>query len=340
MNNYVLVTGGAGYIGSHTVVALSENGYCPVIADDLRNANPVVLDGLTQILGQKPILHQIDICKKEALNDLFKKYSFEGVIHFAAYKAVAESVEKPLSYYKNNLLGLINVLECVQQFGVVNFVFSSSCTVYGQAVEVKKVSETTPKQLPISPYGYTKWMGEQIISDFHHSAPRVKLINLRYFNPVGAHHSALIGELPIGLPNNLFPFIMQTAIGKRSKLTVYGNDYPTLDGTCIRDYIHVTDLAEAHLKALKFLESQTEGLLEGINIGTGTGTSVMQIINSFERITGLSLPYEIGPRREGDVVEIYADVNYAQEKLDWMARLSINEAIRDAWAWEQYLSSL
>jgi len=340
MNKYVLVTGGAGYIGSHTVVALSENGYCPVIADDLRNANPVVLDGLTQILGHKPILHQIDICKKEALKDLFKKYSFEGVIHFAAYKAVGESVEKPLSYYENNLLGLINVLECVQQFGVLNFVFSSSCTVYGQPIGVKKVSETTPKQLPMSPYGYTKWMGEQIISDFHHSVPHLKMINLRYFNPVGAHHSALIGELPIGLPNNLFPFIMQTAIGKRSKLIVYGNDYPTADGTCIRDYIHVSDLAEAHLKALKFLECQAEGLIDDLNIGTGNGTSVIEIINSFERITGLSLAYEIGPRREGDVVEIYAEVKRAHEKLGWQARLSIDEAIRDAWAWENYLASL
>ncbi|MFM6963937.1 MAG: UDP-glucose 4-epimerase GalE [Sphingomonadales bacterium] len=340
MNKYVLVTGGAGYIGSHTVVALYQQGYVPVLVDDFRNANAIVLDGLQYILGQQPIVHRIDVCDKIALSTLFEQYAFDGVIHFAAYKAVGESVEQPLAYYQNNLVGLINVLSLLEQYQVPNFVFSSSCTVYGEPKGAKEVSEQTPKQLPESPYGYTKWMGEQIIADFHKSASHLKLMNLRYFNPVGAHPSARIGEFPIGRPNNLLPFVTQTAIGKQATLTVFGNDYPTRDGSCIRDYIHVVDLAEAHVAALAFLADQKEGLLEAVNIGTGRGTSVLEIVEAFERSTNQSLPYEIGPRRAGDVMEIYANVQKGQDLLGWKARLSIEDAIRDAWAWEQFLATL
>lgn len=340
MNKYVLVTGGAGYIGSHTVVALKQKGYTPIIADDFRNANEVVFKGLGQILGETPILHRIDICDQNALNALFEQYAFEGVIHFAAYKAVGESVEKPLAYYQNNLVGLINVLHMLQKHDVKNFVFSSSCTVYGEPKNEKEVSETTPKQAPESPYGFTKWMGEQIIADFAKSAPSLKLMNLRYFNPVGAHPSALIGEYPIGKPNNLLPFVTQTAIGKHAFLTVFGNDYPTRDGSCIRDYIHVQDLAEAHVAALEFLAAQTNGLLEAVNIGTGTGSSVLEIVSAFEKVTGTALPYQIGPRRSGDVIEIYANVSKGEKLLGWKARLTISDAIRDAWAWENYLAQI
>jgi UDP-glucose 4-epimerase len=271
---------------------------------------------------------------------LFEKYAFTGVIHFAAYKAVGESVQKPLAYYQNNLVGLLNMLALIEAFEVQNFVFSSSCTVYGEPQGAKEVSEATPKQLPESPYGYTKWMGEQIIADFHRSAPQLKLMNLRYFNPVGAHPSARIGEFPIGKPNNLLPFVTQTAIGKQAHLTVFGNDYPTRDGSCIRDYIHVMDLAEAHVAALTYLMNQNEGLLEAVNIGTGEGTSVLEIVEAFERITGQSLPHVIGPRRAGDVIEIYANATKGQELLGWKSRLGIDDAIKDAWAWENYLATL
>ncbi len=340
MNKHILVTGGAGYIGSHTVVALQKQGFIPVIADDFRNANPVVMEGLRHILGHDSILHRIDICDKPAMESLFEKYAFTGVIHFAAYKAVGESVQKPLAYYQNNLVGLLNMLALIEAFEVRNFVFSSSCTVYGEPQGAKEVSEATPKQLPESPYGYTKWMGEQIIADFHRSAPQLKLMNLRYFNPVGAHPSARIGEFPIGKPNNLLPFVTQTAIGKQAHLTVFGNDYPTRDGSCIRDYIHVMDLAEAHVAALTYLMNQNKGLLEAVNIGTGEGTSVLEIVEAFERITGQNLPHVIGPRRAGDVIEIYANATKGQELLGWKARLSIDDAIKDAWAWENYLATL
>ena len=340
MNKHILVTGGAGYIGSHTVVALQKQGFIPVIADDFRNANPVVMEGLRHILGHDSILHRIDICDKPAMESLFEKYACTGVIHFAAYKAVGESVQKPLAYYQNNLVGLLNMLALIEAFEVRNFVFSSSCTVYGEPQGAKEVSEATPKQLPESPYGYTKWMGEQIIADFHRSAPQLKLMNLRYFNPVGAHPSARIGEFPIGKPNNLLPFVTQTAIGKQAHLTVFGNDYPTRDGSCIRDYIHVMDLAEAHVAALTYLMNQNKGLLEAVNIGTGEGTSVLEIVEAFERITGQNLPHVIGPRRAGDVIEIYANASKGQELLGWKARLSIDDAIKDAWAWENYLATL
>jgi UDP-glucose 4-epimerase len=338
MSKYVLVTGGAGYIGSHTVVALVENGYTPIILDDFRNANRVVLDGLTKILGFLPEIIEVDVCDDKALRAIFQKYSFEGIIHFAAYKAVGESVQNPLKYYQNNLSGLINILNKMLEFGVKNLVFSSSCTVYGEPKELKEVSEDSPKNLPSSPYGYTKWIGEQIMEDTFLAHPELCLINLRYFNPVGAHKSSFIGEFPLGKPSNLLPFVTQTAVGKQDFLTVFGNDYPTRDGTCIRDYIHVMDLAEAHVKALAFLEDNKKGCLEAVNIGTGKGTSVLEIISCFEEVSKCKLNWSYGPRREGDVVEIFANCDKASNLLGWQAKLSINDAVIDAWKWELFLS--
>ena len=338
MSKYVLVTGGAGYIGSHTVVALVENGYTPIILDDFRNANRIVLDGLTKILGFLPEIIEVDVCDDNALRAIFQKYSFEGIIHFAAYKAVGESVQNPLKYYQNNLSGLINVLNKMLEFGVKNLVFSSSCTVYGEPKKIKEVSEDSPKNLPSSPYGYTKWIGEQIMEDTFLAHPELCLINLRYFNPVGAHKSSFIGEFPLGKPSNLLPFVTQTAVGKQEFLTVFGNDYPTRDGTCIRDYIHVMDLAEAHVKALAFLEDHKKGCLEAVNIGTGKGTSVLEIISCFEEVSKCKLNWSFGPKREGDVVEIFANCDKASNLLGWKSKLSINDAVIDAWKWELFLS--
>ena len=338
MSKYVLVTGGAGYIGSHTVVALVENGYTPIILDDFRNANRIVLDGLTKILGFLPEIIEVDVCDDNALRAIFQKYSFEGIIHFAAYKAVGESVQNPLKYYQNNLSGLINILNKMLEFGVKNLVFSSSCTVYGEPNEIKEVSEDSPKNLPSSPYGYTKWIGEQIMEDTFLAHPELCLINLRYFNPVGAHKSSFIGEFPLGKPSNLLPFVTQTAVGKQDFLTVFGNDYPTRDGTCIRDYIHVMDLAEAHVKALAFLEGHKKGCLEAVNIGTGKGTSVLEIISCFEEVSKCKLNWSFGPKREGDVVEIFANCDKASNLLGWKSKLSINDAVIDAWKWELFLS--
>ena len=338
MSKYVLVTGGAGYIGSHTVVALVENGYTPIILDDFRNANRIVLDGLTKILGFLPEIIEVDVCDDNALRAIFQKYSFEGIIHFAAYKAVGESVQNPLKYYQNNLSGLINVLNKMLEFGIKNLVFSSSCTVYGEPKELKEVSEDSPKNLPSSPYGYTKWIGEQIMEDTFLAHPELCLINLRYFNPVGAHKSSFIGEFPLGKPSNLLPFVTQTAVGKQDFLTVFGNDYPTRDGTCIRDYIHVMDLAEAHVKALAFLEDHKKGCLEALNIGTGKGTSVLEIISCFEEVSKCKLNWSFGPKREGDVVEIFANCDKASNLLGWKSKLSINDAVIDAWKWELFLS--
>ena len=338
MSKYVLVTGGAGYIGSHTVVALVENGYTPIILDDFRNANRIVLDGLTKILGFLPEIIEVDVCDDNALRAIFQKYSFEGIIHFAAYKAVGESVQNPLKYYQNNLSGLINILNKMLEFGVKNLVFSSSCTVYGEPKKLKEVSEDSPKNLPSSPYGYTKWIGEQIMEDTFLAHPELCLINLRYFNPVGAHKSSFIGEFPLGKPSNLLPFVTQTAVGKQDFLTVFGNDYPTRDGTCIRDYIHVMDLAEAHVKALSFLEGHKKGCLEAVNIGTGKGTSVLEIISCFEEVSKCKLNWSFGPKREGDVVEIFANCDKASNLLGWQSKLSINDAVIDAWKWELFLS--
>jgi UDP-glucose 4-epimerase len=340
MSKHIVVTGGAGYIGSHTVVSLVESGYTPVIIDDFRNANRIVVDGLKSILQSELIIHEGDVCDPDFLGSIFDTYKPEAVIHFAAYKAVGESVAEPLKYYQNNILGLVNVLQKMLDYNINNFVFSSSCTVYGEPTGEKEVTEETEKNLPNSPYGYTKWIGEQIIQDVFNANKQLKIINLRYFNPVGAHKSALIGEFPIGRPNNLLPFVTQTAIGKQDTLTVFGNDYPTFDGTCIRDYIHVCDLANAHVKAVDYLTGKKTGLIENINIGTGTGTSVKEIIQAFVKETGVVLNWQYGPRRVGDVVEIFANAAKAEKLLGWKSELTIADAVRDAWNWEQHLSEL
>jgi UDP-glucose 4-epimerase len=336
-NKTILITGGAGYIGSHTVLELINAGYTPVIVDDFRNANRIVVSGLTKILGFEPIIHEVDVCNKASMELLFEKYAFAGIIHFAAYKAVGESVAEPLKYYRNNIEGLVTICELALKHEVNNFVFSSSCTVYGEPKGQKEVSENTPKSEPSSPYGNTKLIGEQILIDLQRVNMQFKVINLRYFNPVGAHPSSFIGEFPIGKPNNLFPFVTQTAIGKQDCLTVFGNDYPTIDGTCVRDYIHVCDLANAHVKAIHFLENKQEECLEAINIGTGKGTSILQVIDRFKACTGLELNWKIGPRRAGDVAEIYANAQKSQDLLNWKPIYSIDDAIVHAWNWEKKL---
>lgn len=332
--NFILITGGAGYIGSHTVVELVKDGFFPVIVDDFRNSNRTVIDGLTRLIGSEPLVYEIDICNREELAKLFDQYNFKGIIHFAAYKAVGESVSEPLKYYHNNIEGLVSVCEMALKYKVKNFVFSSSCTVYGEPLGLKEVTEVTPKSIPNSPYGNTKLIGEQILIDVQQSNPDFKVINLRYFNPVGAHPSGLIGEFPLGKPNNLLPFVTQTAIGKQDCLKVFGNDYPTDDGTCIRDYIHVCDLAEAHVKAIQFLERQDKECIEAVNIGTGKGTSILEVIRIFENKTGQKLNWKFADRRAGDVVEIFANAKKSFDLFNWKPRYSIEDAIIDAWNWE------
>ena len=340
MSKHVLVTGGAGYIGSHTVVALQELGYVPVIVDDFRNANPIVLEGIREITKCDIEVHRIDCCDKSALESLFSSKKWFGIIHFAAYKAVGESVEEPLKYYRNNLVNLINVLELMAQYRVKNLVFSSSCTVYGEPKNSLEVAEETPKQLPSSPYGYTKWMSEQIIEDFTKANTWVRVMSLRYFNPIGAHKSAKIGEFPLGKPNNLLPYITQTAIGKLPHLVVFGKDYPTQDGTCIRDFIHVEDLAEAHVLAMTHLNDQQSIPLSMFNAGTGKGTSVLEMIRCFEKVSSKTLKWEFGDRRPGDVTAIYANVENICQVVGWKARRSLEESVKSAWEWENYLSSI
>ena len=327
----VLVTGGAGYIGAHTIVSLVEQGFYPVIVDDLRNSSQVILDGLAQLAADRFSFIPLDICDKEVLFEVFDAHAFDAVIHFAAYKSVGESCEVPLQYYQNNLIGLMNILEACTRYSVPKFVFSSSCTVYGEP-DQKQVFETTPKRLPESPYGFTKWMGEQIIEDVHRNSVPFQTICVRYFNPIGAHPSGLIGELPVGVPNNLLPYITQTAAGIRAHLTVFGNDYPTPDGTCIRDYVHVSDVADAHVRALLFTSDKP---LDVFNIGTGKGTSVLEMIQYFNEVSGINLPYQIGPRRSGDITEIFANVSYSNATLGWCAKRNVKEALNDAWNWEK-----
>lgn len=334
---FILVTGGAGYIGSHTVVELYSNGYTPIILDDFRNSNKTAIEGIENITGKKVQLHEIDICDSVLLEHIFQTYKIEGIIHFAAYKAVGESVVEPLKYYRNNILGLLNILELSDKYNVRPFVFSSSCTVYGEPKGLKEVKESTPLSKPSSPYGNTKLIGEQILNDFFVSQPTAKILNLRYFNPIGAHPSSLIGELPFGKPNNLLPYITQTATGKLKELVVHGNDYPTKDGSCVRDYIHVCDLAKAHVKALNYLENQTQGLIDAVNIGTGKGKTVLEVIEAFESISGSKLNWRFGPRRAGDVDEIYANSAKSHELLHWQADYSFEEAIKHAWLWENKL---
>lgn len=336
----VLVTGGLGFIGSHTVVELQQEGFEVVIIDDCSNASEDVLDGITAITGVRPAFEKMDLRVKDDVLDFFKRHEdIGGVIHFAASKAVGESVEKPLLYYENNLSTLIYILQYLSNKKAPAFIFSSSCTVYGQADEMP-ITENAPVKPAESPYGNTKQIGEEIITDSCKVTPQLKAISLRYFNPIGAHPSAEIGELPIGVPQNLVPFITQTGIGLREQLSVFGNDYPTPDGTCIRDYIHVVDLAKAHVVALqRILKGKTSGNYEVFNIGTGKGSSVLEVIESFERVSGKSLNYKIVGRRAGDVIQAYADTTKANTVLGWKALSSLDDAMRSAWDWEQKIRS-
>lgn len=339
MSTKILVTGGTGYIGSHTVVELQQSGFEVVVIDNLSNSTARINDQIGRITGKKPRFFELDLCNDAALRVFFREnHDLAGVIHFAAFKAVGESVEFPLKYYHNNLVSLLNLLALMEEFAVPNIVFSSSCTVYGQPGELP-VTELAPVQKAISPYGNTKQISEEIIEDTV-SSSRLKAISLRYFNPIGAHESGLIGELPIGIPSNLVPFITQTAIGKRQKIKVFGDDYDTPDGTCIRDYIHVVDLAKAHVVAVKrMLDGKNEKNLEVYNLGTGKGTSVMEAIIAFEKATGRKLNYEITARREGDVPKVWADTTLANLRLGWKAEKGLEEMMASAWKWEQNLAA-
>jgi len=332
----ILVTGGTGFIGSHTVVELHNAGYEVIIVDDFSNSNPKILQQLETITGSKPEFVELDLCDEAKVKDFASKHNdITGVIHFAAFKAVGESVQQPLKYYRNNFYSLINLINAFDSN--VNLVFSSSCTVYGQP-DVLPVTEDAPTKKAESPYGNTKQIAEEILQETCAVTPALKVTSLRYFNPVGAHASALIGELPIGVPQNLVPFITQSAIGKRGPITVHGNDYNTPDGSAIRDYIHVVDLAKAHVAAIKRLESKkATSNYEVFNLGTGKGSSVLQIIEAFEQSTGVKLNYTIGPRREGDIEKVWGDVKKSSTDLEWKAELGLNEMMSSAWKWEQYL---
>ncbi len=331
----ILVTGGTGYIGSHTVVELISAGYEPIIVDNLSNSSSKILDQIAEITGVKPTFFNLDLCDEQAVKDFFATHAIQNIIHFAAYKAVGESVAEPLKYYRNNLFSLVNLLNyCGDNH--VNFVFSSSCTVYGQP-DVLPVTEDAAVKPAQSPYGNTKQIAEEILEETAAVKKNLKVSSLRYFNPVGAHASAKIGELPMGVPQNLVPFITQTASGKREKLTVFGTDYATADGSCVRDYIHVVDLAKAHVAALKALQKESAANYEVFNIGTGKGSTVLEVIKTFEAVSGQKLNYEVGPRRPGDVEQVYGDVRKAQSQLGWKAELGLPDMMRSAWAWEQYL---
>ena len=339
MKQTILVTGGTGFIGSHTTVELIEAGYKVVIVDNLSNSKIEVLDGIEKITGVRPALEQVDLRDFAATEAVFAKYpDIEGIIHFAASKAVGESVQKPLLYYRNNIVSLVNLLELMPKYNVKGIIFSSSCTVYGQPkLENLPVKEDCPHQKATSPYGNTKEINEQIITDYIHSGANIKSIVLRYFNPIGAHPSAEIGELPNGVPNNLIPFVTQTAMGIRKELTIFGNDYSTPDGTCIRDYIYVVDLAKAHVAAMRrVLDEETEAL-EFFNIGTGKGNSTLEIVNTFEKATGVKLNWKFGPRREGDIEEIYGNVEKANKVLGWKAEAKLDDVLRSAWKWQEKL---
>ncbi|WP_298545222.1 UDP-glucose 4-epimerase GalE [uncultured Aquimarina sp.] len=332
----ILVTGGLGFIGSHTVVELQTEGYDVVIVDNCSNSSTDVLKGIKAITGKTPIFENFDLREKDKVQDFFTRHTdIEGVIHFAASKAVGESVEKPLLYYENNIGVLVYILQELQKKDKTNFIFSSSCTVYGQADELP-ITENAPVKIAESPYGNTKQIGEEIIKDICKVKPNLNAIALRYFNPIGAHPSAEIGELPIGVPQNLIPFITQTGIGLREELSVFGDDYPTEDGTCIRDYIHVVDLAKAHVIALQRLLNNTNtSNYEVFNVGTGTGSSVLEVINSFEKVSNQKLNYKIVDRREGDIISAYANTDKANKELGWKAKSTLDEALSSAWKWEQ-----
>lgn len=334
----ILVTGGAGYIGSHTVVELMHKGYDVVIVDNFSNSSADVLDGVAAIVGSRPAFEQVDCNDAAAMDAVFAKYpDILGVIHFAASKAVNESVAQPLMYYRNNIISLVTVLELMKRHNVHHIVFSSSCTVYGQpAAEYLPVDENAPIQKALSPYGNTKQINEDIIRDEAHADAQLRATILRYFNPIGAHPSALIGELPNGVPQNLLPFVTQTAVGLRQELKVFGNDYNTPDGSCIRDYIYVVDLAKAHVKAVeRMLSGKADEQVEVFNLGTGRGLSVLEILNTFMQVTGVNIPYQIVGRREGDIEQVWANPDKANTVLGWKADTPIEEVLLSAWKWEQ-----
>ena len=337
----ILVTGGLGFIGSHTVVELQNEGFEVIIIDDLSNSSINVLDGITEITGKKPAFEKLDLKEKPHVQAFFKLHpDIKGVIHFAASKAVGESVQKPLMYYENNMNTLVYMLQELAKKESSHFIFSSSCTVYGQADKMP-ITEDAPIKIAESPYGNTKQIGEEIIQDTCKITEHLNAISLRYFNPIGAHKSSKIGELPIGVPQNLVPFITQTAAGLRDCLSVFGKDYPTSDGTCVRDYIHVIDLAKAHVVALKrLLESKNTSNYETFNVGTGVGSTVLEVIQSFERVSGQSLKYQFAPRREGDVISAYADTSKANQILGWKAQSTLDEAMLSAWNWEKHIRNL
>ena len=329
----ILVTGGLGFIGSHTVVELFNAGYQPIIVDNLCNSEESVLSGIEKIIGTKPVFYKQDFQDKKLLKKIFKDHGIDGVIHFAAFKAVGESVEKPLDYFQNNVVGLVSLLEAIEESNINNLIFSSSCTVYGEPDQLP-ITEKSPLKQAESPYGATKQMGEVIIADTTKASLHLRSLSLRYFNPIGAHTSAEIGELPKGVPENLVPFVTQAAAGLRDELTIFGDDYPTPDGTCIRDYIHVVDLAKAHVKSLEYIARQKAGLYDTCNVGTGKGSSVMEVIQTFEKTTGQKVPYKIGPRRSGDIIQTYAAVDKAEKVLSWKSELSLADALKDAWNWQ------
>lgn len=337
----ILVTGGSGYIGSHTLVDLIEHGFDVISVDNNSRSTPTTLEGVEKITGKKIKNYKVDLCNYDETQAIFEENTdIVGVIHFAAYKAVGESVEKPILYFQNNLGSLINIMRCIEEFKTPYFVFSSSCTVYGNPDSIP-VTEQTPRKNAESPYGLTKQMGEQMIEAFAAASQSTKSVMLRYFNPAGAHPTALIGELPIDRPQNLTPILTQTAIGKMTGFTVFGNDYDTRDGSCIRDFIHVCDLANAHTKALEYLiANKNNSSCEVFNLGSGNGISVLETIKSFEKSTGITLNYTIGPRRPGDVIAIYANNDKAKEQLQWIPKYSLEEIMTSAWKWEQAIEKL
>ncbi len=338
MKEKILVTGGTGYIGSHTTVELINNGFEVVIIDNLSNSREDVLEGIKKITGTKPEFAKFDLCDTDQVENFFKKHQdIKAIIHFAASKAVGESVEKPLLYYRNNLQSLANILEMMGKYHIPNIAFSSSCTVYGQP-EKLPVTEQSPILPAESPYGNTKQICEEILRDTLHSNDELNAISLRYFNPVGAHESAVIGELPLGIPNNLIPFITQTAAGMRKELSVFGHDYNTPDGTAVRDYIHVVDLAKAHVVAVeRMINERQKAHYEVFNLGTGNGFTVLEVIKAFESSTGVKLNYKIVDRRAGDIEQVWADTTFANEELGWKAELDIRTMMASAWKWQQYL---
>ena len=338
MKKTVLVSGGAGYIGSHVSVELVEAGFDVVVADNLSNCDMTCFEGMTRIIGRTLPFVEMNFCDAEAVESLFSDYQIDAVIHFAAFKAVGESVAEPVMYYRNNLSSFLNVLEAARSHGGCNVLFSSSATVYGEPEELP-VTEQSPRQPATSPYGNTKQMCEDFLRDAVRAYPGIKGIALRYFNPIGAHPSALIGELPRGIPNNLVPFITQTAIGKRECLSIFGNDYPTPDGTCLRDYIDVVDLAKAHVCAVsRMLDGKMKEPYEIFNIGTGRPVSVLELVNAFEKVNGVKLNYRFAPRRPGDVTAIWADPSLANRELGWQAARSVEDTLAAAWAWEKHLA--